>query len=333
MAFNEINEINNSEIENLIHSEEEELRRMQIAEELEAEGPVSDINDSPQLTKHNKETSYSQKALDAATNRMPDDHTKMAFLYIFSNQRPTDLLNWTESKNKSIAFLENGAGLPHDEAVRATETALQYGYQYLDEAKETPAKTADIHASMKPYVQNPKAKETKVIYEGFFLNGEEKENAMAFVDSISEMSGDGRLDKVIGDMHITTGFGKNAQGFDINAIGEDVDIEITGYANDGKNEAISVSLSSENPDLQSKFDKLQNPHITVSVGEGGRPFDSGKLSFEPLPDYFAGEFKLTGQYGVFTDRGVVATREQAEKIFEVKLDKLPTPMNNKDTRI
>lgn len=84
--------------------------------------------------------------------------------------------------------------------------------------------------------------------------------------------------------------------------GENVCIKVTGYGNDGKNEGLLVQPSSSNPQLQALMDERTVQHITLAVGDGGRPVDTRYLDFsservEP--------FELVGTYGGYLSSGAI----------------------------
>lgn len=85
--------------------------------------------------------------------------------------------------------------------------------------------------------------------------------------------------------------------------GANVHIEVIGYGNDGYNEAVLVSLSSNDPDIQEILSKIhfENPHITLSTHGNSSPKNSRYLSFEPLEKPIA----ISGKYGAFTKQGIV----------------------------
>ena len=101
----------------------------------------------------------------------------------------------------------------------------------------------------------------------------------------------GQLEQDIEYKHVTFAF---RQPCPEDLVGQKVDVDVVGYANDGANEAYRVEL----PNYIEEFYKNENPpHITLSVSNDGRPKDSGLLPFEDIGE----PFSITGTIGYFTD--------------------------------
>ena len=105
------------------------------------------------------------------------------------------------------------------------------------------------------------------------------------------------LEKPIKYMHVTFGF-RSEVPTDI--LGEEVEISIVGYANDGKNEAYSVTV----PEKYIQY--ISNPrkrklHITVSVSNSANPVDSNELDFKPIDK----PFTVVGRFGFYGDDKVI----------------------------
>ena len=98
------------------------------------------------------------------------------------------------------------------------------------------------------------------------------------------------LARTISRPHVT--FIYKPDEVDESLFGIDIHVTITGYGNDGRNEGVKVSLSSEHPMLQSMIEKIEVPHITISVGEGAEPVNTRYLDFASIPD-----IQVTGRYG------------------------------------
>lgn len=54
-----------------------------------------------------------------------------------------------------------------------------------------------------------------------------------------------------------------------------------------------------------EFNLIQNPHITISVAEDGKPVDTGKMTFKPLPE----PLTIKGKYGGFISGGLYDGRK------------------------
>ena len=108
----------------------------------------------------------------------------------------------------------------------------------------------------------------------------------------------GTLKNQIPDQHITLAFRPTQEQQDIfnKLLGEEVTVKAIGYANDNKNETIEVEIEGEIPNFNNEGPK----HITVSISDGAKPFDSNKLEFTRLPEIFQREFTCT--LGAFMDK-------------------------------
>lgn len=84
-----------------------------------------------------------------------------------------------------------------------------------------------------------------------------------------------------------------------------VSITVIGYGNDGNNEGLLVQLSSENIDVQEMIDKIQVPHITISVSNNGQPVNTRYLSFSAIEP-----IHLTGKVGGYAYWGKVIFRRR-----------------------
>lgn len=108
----------------------------------------------------------------------------------------------------------------------------------------------------------------------------------------------GTLKNQIPDQHITLAFRPPEEQQDIynNLLGKSVTVKAIGFANDGKNEAIEVEIEGDIPNFNNEGPK----HITVSIADGAKPFDSNKLEFTKLPEMFQKEFDC--KLGAFMDK-------------------------------
>lgn len=89
-----------------------------------------------------------------------------------------------------------------------------------------------------------------------------------------------KLANPIAHKHVTCGFRKPVPD---ELVGQKCLVGVTGYANDGRNEAVSVRFKPWDEDLESAYSGADQKHITLSVADGAKPVDSGNLKFE-LPD-------------------------------------------------
>lgn len=102
------------------------------------------------------------------------------------------------------------------------------------------------------------------------------------------------LDRVITTPHITFEYHPNQ--IDRTLFGEKVKITVTGYGNNGRNEGLKVTLRIENPILNEIYERIEVPHITLSVSNDSKSVDTKDLLFEEIEP-----FELTGVFGGLND--------------------------------
>lgn len=84
----------------------------------------------------------------------------------------------------------------------------------------------------------------------------------------------GSLFNDIENKHVTFGYEKP---FPAHLLGEKVPVTITGYANDGYNEAYRVEFPAE---YEMFYENEAVPHITMSLEQNASAVDSGYMNFE-----------------------------------------------------
>lgn len=99
------------------------------------------------------------------------------------------------------------------------------------------------------------------IYEAFFLDKEF----------------DGTLNRQIKNQHITTAFKPDVAHNEL--YGKKATFAIVAYGNDGNNEGYKVELLHCDKELEKLYLNIPVPHITISVGNEGKPINTGKLNF------------------------------------------------------
>ena len=102
------------------------------------------------------------------------------------------------------------------------------------------------------------------IYWGLFID----EGQLLFPPSLA---------RPIEQPHVTFAF---RQSCPAELVGSRAEVLADGYGNDGLNEALRVVLPSW---LAAPYAGADVPHVTLSVGDGGRPKDSALLLFEDRP--------------------------------------------------
>ena len=133
------------------------------------------------------------------------------------------------------------------------------------------------------------------MYIGCFLDPQEFEKKIALI-------GADRLERVIDCPHVTFVFAPKQ--VDSSLFGQSIGVRITGYGKNAKNEGVAVTLHTQNPTLQKMIDDIPVPHITISVGPEGVPFETRFLEFRDIPP-----IDLWGVFGGMTDKNRVITLE------------------------
>lgn len=95
------------------------------------------------------------------------------------------------------------------------------------------------------------------------------------------------LSRPIRGTHVT--FQYRPKELDESLLGEVVNVRVVGYGCDGENEGVAVELSCENEKIRELSEKIEVPHITLSVSENGRPVNTRYLRFTPIERPFVVE--------------------------------------------
>lgn len=125
------------------------------------------------------------------------------------------------------------------------------------------------------------------IYFGIFFDKNDVVEAAGAV-------GTNRLARVIETPHITFAFRKEMPAEFEALLGSEVSVPVVGYANDGRNEGLEVTLD---PSLLPMYNGASSVHVTVSVANGAKPVDTGKLRFAPVDS----DLTLVGRFGYFNN--------------------------------
>lgn len=135
----------------------------------------------------------------------------------------------------------------------------------------------------------------RFLYIGCFPDPKE------FAETIHRISSE-RLEKVIDCPHVTFVFAPKQ--VDTSLFGQRVRVCITGYGKSDKNEGVSVTLRAQDPTLQKMIDDIPMPHITISVGPDGVPFETRYLKFRNIPP-----MDLWCVFGGVTDKNKLITQQ------------------------
>lgn len=129
---------------------------------------------------------------------------------------------------------------------------------------------------------------SKVIYTGAFVDSKELEHKL-------EEYGVERtkLWRQIKDAHVTFQF--RPADVDESLFGLPVDIRVIGYGVNTQNEGLLVEVTCANETVQKLCDKVEVPHITLSVSEDGKPVNTRYVGFAPIKT----PFTIRGVYDAF----------------------------------
>ncbi|MBE7002218.1 MAG: hypothetical protein E7421_05965 [Ruminococcaceae bacterium] len=74
--------------------------------------------------------------------------------------------------------------------------------------------------------------------------------------------------------------------------GQTISIMVMGYGNDGHNEGLRVTLTSNHPTINEMIAQIPVPHITLAVSNDGQAVNTRYLCFSPVK-----QFSLVGYFG------------------------------------
>lgn len=129
-----------------------------------------------------------------------------------------------------------------------------------------------------------------VCYEGIFFD----EDTSELIHSLEK----NRLSEVNDVLHCTFKFLPKVDEIFDDIVGQEFELFLLGYGNDGQNSGFEVQLSEKlvpyyinyeegNPDI------LKVPHITTSLAKHAKPVNTKNLHFEPLDK----PIKIIGRFG------------------------------------
>lgn len=144
----------------------------------------------------------------------------------------------------------------------------------------------------------------KYIYTGVFFDANELFNK--FNCNI----GANRLARSIENPHVTFTFKPDTVTPEL--FGKPVKFRVIGYACDGKNQSVRVEVITIPTSLHAEYDKIKQPHITISVSADGKSVDTGKMKFEPIENPFC----IIGKYGAYTTDGVCTENPVTQTVSE-----------------
>ena len=135
-----------------------------------------------------------------------------------------------------------------------------------------------------------------ISYQGIFFEGE----TVNIIHSLEEC----QLPIVNDEIHCTFKYHPTEEELFDDVVGKEVEIELIGYACDGKNSGFQIELSPDITGYYINFDednptKLKIPHITTSLAKGAKAKDTKNLNFKPLLN----PYKIKGKFGYWIKDG------------------------------
>lgn len=135
-----------------------------------------------------------------------------------------------------------------------------------------------------------------VSYEGIFFDGE----MAKLIHSLEEVP----LEIVNDNLHCTFKYHPSEREIFNNLMGEEFEVYIIGYGNDGNNSGFEIMLPKELRKYYINFDEknrdvLKIPHITTSLSCGARANNTKNLNFRKLEN----PVKVVGKFGLWIKEG------------------------------
>jgi len=93
--------------------------------------------------------------------------------------------------------------------------------------------------------------------------------------------------------HVT--FEYRPEAVDESLFGTEITVTAIGYGNDGENEGLKVTLTSNNATINEMIKRIPVPHITLAVSENGKAVNTRYLDFTNIQP-----FTIKGHYGGYT---------------------------------
>ena len=135
-------------------------------------------------------------------------------------------------------------------------------------------------------------------YTAFFVKKQD------ILSALKKIGGGDGLGNFIDAPHITTSY--HPTEVNTSLFGKQVDIIIDGYGKNETNEGFSVTIKSNDEEVQKEIDKITKndsiPHITTSISDGAKAVNTRYLDFEPVK-----KMRIKGTFGCYTMDGKVIT--------------------------
>lgn len=102
------------------------------------------------------------------------------------------------------------------------------------------------------------------------------------------------LKKRIKSLHVTIEY--DPEEVDTDLFGEEIEVRVTGYGNNRRNEGLLVEAHSDNPVIQAMLDRIEVQHITLSRALAAESVDTKNLEFRKIKP-----LTVKGRFGGFSE--------------------------------
>ena len=131
-------------------------------------------------------------------------------------------------------------------------------------------------------------------YEAIFLDDKS-------VDLIKKLEIN-KLSRVNDEIHLTLKYKPNKDEIFNEVVGQEFELYLIGYGNDGNNSGFEIELSEPLKKYYINYDEndsslLKTPHVTSSLADEAEAVNTKNLTFNPLPE----KHKVTGKLGYWIE--------------------------------
>lgn len=131
-------------------------------------------------------------------------------------------------------------------------------------------------------------------YEAIFLD----EESVKLIHRLEEK----KLDRVNDEIHLTLKYKPNDNEIFNDIVGQEFEMYLIGYGNDGNNSGFEIELSENLKPYYINYDEintniLKKPHITASLSEEAEAVNTKNLDFKKLPQ----KYTVKGRFGFWIE--------------------------------
>lgn len=131
-------------------------------------------------------------------------------------------------------------------------------------------------------------------YEAIFLD----EESVKLIHRLEE----NKLDRVNDEIHLTLKYKPNDNEIFNDIVGQEFEMYLIGYGNDGNNSGFEIELSENLKPYYINYDEtntniLKKPHITASLSEEAEAVNTKNLDFKNLPQ----KYTVKGRFGFWIE--------------------------------